>query len=116
MRTISSGNLYEMILKGDPVTVVDVLDEETFRKSHLRGAINIPFGDTFEADVHRQIPDLSEPVVVYCMDTSCPFSADAARKLESYGYRNVTHYPGGRADWMEAGLPVEGLGEADQPN
>jgi rhodanese-related sulfurtransferase len=115
MQTITSGNLYEMILKGDPVTVVDVLDEETFRKAHLRGAINIPFGDSFEADVRRRIPDLSEPIVVYCNDSSCPLSADAARQLEGYGYQKVTHYPGGRTEWMEAGLPVEGLGEAAQP-
>jgi rhodanese-related sulfurtransferase len=31
----------------------------------------------------------------------------AAAHLEKQGYRNVAIYPGGKADWVEAGLRLE---------
>lgn len=29
------------------------------------------------------------------------------------GYTNVKDYPGGKSDWIDAGLPVESEGECD---
>lgn len=116
MKTISHGQLYEKLLTGDPITVVEVLDQDAFRAFHLRRAINIPLSPSFESDVERVIPDKTEPIVVYCMDRSCPVSAEAAERLERHGYVSVTHYPGGKKDWLEAGLPVEGLGEVAHPS
>jgi len=41
-------------------------------------------------------------------------SARAAWRLESLGFGRVYHYPGGKEDWVENGLPTEGE-EAGQP-
>ena len=32
----------------------------------------------------------------------------AAARLETLGFRNVSHYAGGKLDWLAAGLPTEG--------
>ena len=47
-------------------------------------------------------------VVVYCMNPTCYSSVAVANRLVELGYRNVRHYPGGKEDWKEAGLPLEG--------
>jgi rhodanese-related sulfurtransferase len=31
-----------------------------------------------------------------------------AERLLELGYRNVRHYAGGKRDWIDAGLPLEG--------
>jgi rhodanese-related sulfurtransferase len=31
-------------------------------------------------------------------------------RLVELGYRNVQHYAGGKKEWVEAGLPLEGGG------
>jgi rhodanese-related sulfurtransferase len=46
--------------------------------------------------------------VLYCSDSSCLASGNVARELEALGYTNVRVYEGGKQDWVEAGLPVEG--------
>ena len=33
-----------------------------------------------------------------------------ARALAAQGYRNVREYKGGKRDWTDAGLPLEGAG------
>jgi rhodanese-related sulfurtransferase len=38
-----------------------------------------------------------------------------ARRLVELGYENVRHYPGGKRDWLEAGLPLEGSGVSRDP-
>jgi rhodanese-related sulfurtransferase len=53
-------------------------------------------------------PDTNALIVLYCSDESCLASDVAARELEALGYRNLRVYHGGKRDWVEAGLPVEG--------
>ena len=38
---------------------------------------------------------------------SCESSVDVGRRLLELGYRNVSHYGGGKRDWTDAGLPLE---------
>jgi rhodanese-related sulfurtransferase len=56
----------------------------------------------------RKITDLDMEVVVYCVDVDCDSSVLVAERLIELGYRNVRHYPGGKRDWVEAGLPLDG--------
>src|SRR5207237_326788 len=46
-------------------------------------------------------------IVVYCSGITCPNSAQAAHKLATLGYTNVSVFEGGLADWSAAGLPTE---------
>lgn len=54
-------------------------------------------------------PGRDEPgsyVVVCSEGRECPLAADAVRRLENLGLRNVHLLDGGIADWQAAGLPV----------
>jgi rhodanese-related sulfurtransferase len=42
-----------------------------------------------------------------CASLECRNSEIAANKLIALGYTNVREYAEGKADWIEAGLPVE---------
>ncbi len=85
--------------------LIEVLPAQEYETEHLPGAINIP---PHEVDrlAPRLLPDLDAEIVVYCSG-ACRNSEAAASRLEQLGYRRVLHYPGGKEDWIEHGLPVE---------
>ena len=87
--------------------LVDALSPISFAASHLPGAINIPPGSVDER-APRRIPDQESEIVVYCTSPTCDASVEVGQRLLELGYRNVRHYPGGKDEWKEAGLPLEG--------
>jgi rhodanese-related sulfurtransferase len=104
---ISREALWQLIERGDELVVVDALPPISFAASHLPGAISMP-PETVDQRAPRRIPDLDADVVVYCASETCDSSVVVAERLTELGYRNVSHYVGGKQDWIEAGLPVEG--------
>jgi len=92
---------------GEDFVLVDALAPMSYAHSHLPGAINLPPEWVDERGPTR-IPDLDAEVVVYCTNSTCDASVASAQRLIELGYRNVRHYPGGKQDWKEAGLPLEG--------
>jgi 3-mercaptopyruvate sulfurtransferase SseA len=54
--------------------------------------------------------DPAGTVVVYCADPACSRSTVTAAAFERFGYTDVRVYPGGKADWLASGLPLEGTG------
>ena len=86
--------------------LVEVLPADEYDEAHLPGAISIPL-DTLSAEAVASL-DRSRPVITYCYDTQCDMSPRAAWRLESLGFEHVYHYAAGKADWMGAGLPIEG--------
>jgi rhodanese-related sulfurtransferase len=96
-------------LLGEGAQLVEVLPAEEYGEAHLPGAISIPLGELAPATAARLDP--SRPVVTYCYDTQCDMSPRAAWRLESMGFESVYHYAPGKADWMGAGLPIEGTAE-----
>ena len=72
-----------------------------------RGALRIP-----DDEVERHLEEIphDRPVVVY---SSCPgdeASMQAARMLRQYGWDDVHPLVGGFNAYLQAGLPVEGIG------
>ena len=61
-----------------------------------------------ETLLERRIPDRDTEVVVYCANPDCESSVEVAERLVELGYTRVSHYAGGKQDWREAGLPLEG--------
>jgi rhodanese-related sulfurtransferase len=104
---VSRDELLRKIELDDGLVLVDALPPISFAASHLPGAINIPPG-TEDERAPRRIPDLAAEVVVYCMNPTCYSSVDVANRLAELGYGNVRHYPGGKEEWVAAGLPLEG--------
>lgn len=104
MKTIKTDDLKQK-LNNNEVTLIEVLEEEKFKDSHIKGAINIPLKKI--STVARQKFDKDDELVVYCSDKDCSASPAAAEKLEDSGFTNVYHYKGGKKAWKEAGLPME---------
>jgi rhodanese-related sulfurtransferase len=104
-KTISRDELRQQIEAGE-VVVAEALPAPYYEDAHLPGAINLPH-DEVEALAPELLPDKSAAIVTYCSNTACQNSGIAAAKLEALGYTNVAKYPGGKEDWVEAGLPTE---------
>lgn len=104
---ISRESLWQKIESGADFVLVDALSPISYAGAHLPGAINMS-PDSVDALAERRIPDLDTEVVVYCASPTCDSSIDVANRLIELGYRNVRHYAGGKRDWVDAGLPLEG--------
>lgn len=87
--------------------VFEVLGPRWFAQGHLPGARNMP-PDLVLETAARDVPDLGAEIVVYCSNRACQNSTTAARQLAARGYRAVRVYEGGKQDWTEGGLRLEG--------
>ena len=103
--SITRQQLLDLLRAGEPIVLVEALGPAFFADAHLPGAINLPPAALGES-IDDAIPDRDARIVVYC-SRSCEMSLDMARRLTALGYTRVEHYPGGKEDWVEAGLPVE---------
>jgi rhodanese-related sulfurtransferase len=59
----------------------------------------------------KRMPELDIEIVVYCANPSCDDSVVTGERLRGLGYTNVRHYPGGKDEWKELGLPLERAGK-----
>ena len=107
MRTISKEELRQHLDGEAPPIVVEVLPPEDYREFHLPSAISVPWNSDFTDRIQEQVTDKQQEVVLYCRDRQCDASTNAARAMEQLGYTHVAHFPGGKAEWRAAGLPVE---------
>lgn len=104
-RPISRETLLAKLQRDDPVVLVETLGARSYDYGHLPGAVNLP-----PEDVRRLaatlLPDRHAEIVLYCASFTCDASTVAANELTAMGYTNLYEYHGGKADWMEAGLPI----------
>jgi rhodanese-related sulfurtransferase len=99
--------------------IVDVREPGEYQESHVANAINIPRG-VLELRADPASPgadatlssDLGARILVYCTRGPGARSLLAAQTLASMGYERVEVLGGGLVAWTEAGLPVEGVGQA----
>ena len=61
---ISREELQEKMGRGEDFVLLEALPEKSYRRSHLPGAINLPPGQTDQAE--ELIPRKETEVVVYC--------------------------------------------------
>ncbi len=96
----------KMLDREENFTLIEVLPKSDYDRAHLPQSINIPLDD-IGLMVPRLIPNLYEDLVVYSSGPDSDLSSKAAELLVSLGYKDVKHYPGGKTDWINAGLPIE---------
>src|SRR5215467_11870555 len=86
----------------DNMVVVDVREEEDYRKGHIPGAINLP------RDKWQNPQGLSRDKtnVVYCYNQQCHLAANACVQFASAGYP-VMELDGGFETWNENDLDIE---------
>lgn len=110
MRTITLEELEQQMALGK-VVLLEALPAMHYDAAHLPGAKNLPLDD-LDARAQLLVADKTSPIVTYCTGTTCPNSKIAAERLVALGYIDVRAYEGGKEEWVEAGLPLEGAGQA----
>lgn len=103
---IDREELKKKIDRGESFRLVEVLAPKEYERLHIRGAENIPLAKVGREATSRY--DKNDTIVVYCADSECKASPMAAQKLDTLGFTVVFDYVEGKADWVEAGYPVEG--------
>lgn len=102
MKTITTEQLKSMRDENADLTLVNTLGAESFEKTQIPGAINVPLNDSaFTARVEQEAGGKDKPVVVYCASQQCDSSEKAAKKLDDAGFTDVSRYTGGAAAWQE---------------
>jgi molybdopterin/thiamine biosynthesis adenylyltransferase/rhodanese-related sulfurtransferase len=104
-KEISLVELKRRIDEGVPCTLIDVRENEEFRRGRLPGALNLSRG-YLELRAEHELPDKSAPIVTYC--AAGTRSALAAKTLFELGYTNVETANPGFDRWKELGYPTEG--------
>ncbi|MFZ5427609.1 MAG: YceI family protein [Thermodesulfobacteriota bacterium] len=111
MKTVSASVLKSLLDQGRQITIIDVLPEQYYQSCHMAGAVNycvyeVVFLDRVKADFR----DKGASLAVYSSSHRCMAAQDAAEKLVSAGYQDVTVCMDGIEGWAGAGYPVEGSG------
>jgi rhodanese-related sulfurtransferase len=81
--------------------LVDVRTPDEFSEGIIEGAINIDFKNPAFGEKINAL-DKSKPYFVYCL--SGKRSGDAAKQMESAGFKSIYLLNGGYKDWKNAGL------------
>lgn len=115
LSTVTADELLRKIEGSDRFVLVDALAPMVYAHSHLPGAINMPPSDVDPTRLAKRIPDRATEIVVYCSSPQCDESIATATRLQELGYVNVRHYPGGKNEWRDAGLPLERAGKPYVP-
>src|SRR5215216_5638321 len=106
VKTIGRDELAQALASG-AVVALDAQGEGWFERERLPGAIRARPQDL--ATLEGRLPAGKDtPVAVYCWSETCAASALTADCLVELGYRDVRRYVGGKCDWIEASLPLEG--------
>jgi rhodanese-related sulfurtransferase len=106
VRTIPAKDLYEQILGGKPVELIDVRTPVEYREVHAEGARLVPL-DRLDpkAVMAERNGTTGEPLYVICRSGSR--AKQACEKFLAAGHDNVVSVEGGTLAWEQAGLPVK---------
>lgn len=111
IKTISTEQLAQRIQQGGAFQFWNVLTDEYFKGEMIVGSLRVPVDGVGREANSIGIPKNAE-IVVYCSDDACPFSGNAADKLQTLGFTNVRAYKGGLAEWKASGRQVTQLATA----
>jgi molybdopterin/thiamine biosynthesis adenylyltransferase/rhodanese-related sulfurtransferase len=95
--------VHRIVDEGEPVTLLDVRENDEWRAGHLPGALHLS-RSWFELQVDEKLPDKDAPIIVYCAGGNR--SALVAVDLEDLGYTNVRHMNRGFSGWRDEGFRV----------
>lgn len=107
MKVIDRAEVQARLADGKPIRILEALPPKYFHQGHLPGAKQLDFADAV-GHAERLHVNKADRIVIYCASDTCANSHQAAEALSTAGYVDVSVYAGGKKDWTEAGLPLEG--------
>ena len=90
-------------IKSRKVVVLDVRTPKEYAEGHLKGALNVVWGNDFNEQMEKTGVKTNKTVAVYCR--SGRRSKAAANALVQMGY-TVIDLDGGILAWEKAGMPI----------
>ena len=106
--TISRQDLLDAI-QDRAIVPLDAQAAGWYEREHLPTAVRARPQDLAELEI--RLPDGKDTALaVYCWSEGCTASQLTAQYLIQLGFRQVRRYVGGKRDWIEADLPLEGDG------
>ncbi len=88
--------------------VVDARHSSDYDAGHISNAISIPVTsglDSIEATLKQYSRE--REIILYCQSDGCLYSGIIAKRMWELGYRNLTVYPGGWAEWTATAARVD---------
>jgi rhodanese-related sulfurtransferase len=86
---------------------LDARSKGEFDLGHIKGAVNLPYGDFDDLYIDLLAIEKPErPIVVYCSGESCHSSDIVADMLKSEGHTALFVFFGGWPAWTGAGYPT----------
>jgi rhodanese-related sulfurtransferase len=102
MTTVTAEQLRSMQQRNGELLLVNTLSPESFVKTKIPGAVNIPQNrKDFVNRARDEAGGLEKTIVVYCASAECDSSHQAAQKLEQAGFQKVFDLAGGYEAWKE---------------
>lgn len=86
------------------LTIIDARDRDTFKSSHITGAVSLPLTQLVNGALNNF--ELDRDIYVYGQTNE--ETAIAANALRAAGYNKVAELLGGLPAWKVAGFPIEG--------
>jgi rhodanese-related sulfurtransferase len=105
----------ESEIDGSDVVLIDVRDPERYEAGHLKGAVNVPSGESardahvaaYVEAIENAGAKLGDRIILICGEGNrSARTADALRN--EHGFTNVASMIGGAKLWSELGYPIEG--------
>lgn len=104
IQEISASHLKNWMTASQPLTLIDVREDDEWRAGHASSALHISRW-TLAEKIGAAVPDKTARIVLYCR--SGKRSAVSAVTLQRLGYTNVFSLAGGLKEYEQAALPVE---------
>ncbi|MBP6892171.1 rhodanese-like domain-containing protein [Candidatus Babeliales bacterium] len=104
--SMSATQLKEKIDQLPDLTIINVLNEETYVDCHIPGSINVPYDRLIETLAGWE---KDKEIVVYCAQNSCSKSKEAYELLADLGFTHLSEYSGGMKDWLKKGYDTIGI-------
>ncbi len=102
MNTITAQELRKMQGAGEDFLLVNTLPADSFAKTKIPGAVNIPESDSdFVQRVEMQAGGKGKTVVVYCASSQCDSSTKGAEKLNKAGFTDLYDFEAGFEGWSQ---------------
>jgi len=96
----------ERIAEGSAM-LFDARTPEQYAAGHLPGARNLPLHEVDERlAAYASLLTMQTPIWVYCGGAECGDALELAIQLRTYGFEDLTLYPGGFAEWTEYGEAI----------
>jgi rhodanese-related sulfurtransferase len=102
-------------IEGAKAVLIDVRDPERYEAGHLKGAVNVPAGDSareahaaaYVEAIESAGADPDDRIILVCGEGNRSARTADALKNE-HGFTNVASIIGGSKLWSDLGYPIEG--------